>query len=268
MTTRLGTDTVSRRGFLGAAAVGAAALPAAGALVRQDTGTLGDRFPSQDYESVRETVGASHGNIARVRELVGARPALAKSAVDWGFGDWESAIGAASHVGNREVAEYLLAHGARPDIFTVAMMGWVDAVRGMVTAQQGVQRLRGPHGFTLAHHARVGGDEAALVREYLDELGDADRAYERVELDDAAVAVYVGRYVTGAMRFEVLTNRFGVAINVDGGITRTIIPVGDHTFHPVGAEHVRVVFGVSDGAARTVTIHDPGPIVTATRANP
>jgi hypothetical protein len=49
-------------------------------------------------------VGASHGNLARVNELVLAHPALANAAWDWGFGDWETAIGAASHVGNKQIA--------------------------------------------------------------------------------------------------------------------------------------------------------------------
>src|SRR3981189_427031 len=76
-----------------------------------------DMFPAQPPDLVREMVAVSHGNIARVRELVGARPSLARAAWDLGFGDWEEAIGAASHVGNREIAEYLIAHGARPSLF-------------------------------------------------------------------------------------------------------------------------------------------------------
>ena len=56
----------------------------------------------------------AHGNVRRVRELVEDRPSLAKASWDWGFGDWEDALGAASHMGNREIAEYLIGHGARP----------------------------------------------------------------------------------------------------------------------------------------------------------
>ncbi|MEQ8770789.1 MAG: hypothetical protein RIB60_09815 [Phycisphaerales bacterium] len=267
MTKSIETDALTRRGFIGIAAVSAAALPAAGALTRrEEPPALGDRFPSQEYEAVRDTVAGSHGNVPRVTELVEARPALARATIDWGFGDWESAIGAASHVGNREIAALLISHGARPDIFTGAMMGWVDAVRGMVTAQPGVQRLLGPHGFTLAHHARVGGDDAALVREYLDELGDADNAYERPELSEAEQAVYTGTYEHASGTLEVLVTRFGLAIKSGTGFSRTLVSLGAHAFHPVGAEHVRVIFEVRDDAARSVTIHDPGPIVTATRA--
>src|SRR5687768_11783515 len=56
-------------------------------------------FPSQDPNAVREVVGASHKDFEKVQALVKSRPALAKASWDWGFGDWETALGAASHVG-------------------------------------------------------------------------------------------------------------------------------------------------------------------------
>lgn len=62
----------------------------------------------QQAEVVKEMVTASHGNLNRVRELVEARPALAKAPRDCGFGDWEAAIGAASHVGNAKSRSFLM----------------------------------------------------------------------------------------------------------------------------------------------------------------
>ncbi len=101
----------------------------------EDQATRNQRSPvldphllSQDPKLVKETVAVSHGNLPRVRELVEASPALAKATWDWGFGDWETALGAASHTGRREIAELLIAHGARPDIFTFAMFGQLDVV--------------------------------------------------------------------------------------------------------------------------------------------
>ena len=102
-------------------------------------------------------VAVSHGNVARVRELLSNRPALANASWDWGYGDWESALGAASHVGNQEIARLLLAAGARPTIFSAAMLGQVETVRAFVAASPGVQKTRGPHGLTLLSHARAGG---------------------------------------------------------------------------------------------------------------
>ncbi len=93
--------------------------------------------PSQDPRFVRETVLYAHSDAQRVLELVEARPELSNSAIDWGFGDWESAIGAAAHMGRRDIAEILLAHGARPDIFTYAMLGRLEAIKAMVEGIEG-----------------------------------------------------------------------------------------------------------------------------------
>ncbi|MCH8004828.1 MAG: ankyrin repeat domain-containing protein, partial [Planctomycetes bacterium] len=45
---------------------------------------------------MEEVVRYSHFDIDAVHELITDRPALAKASWDWGFGDWESALGAAS----------------------------------------------------------------------------------------------------------------------------------------------------------------------------
>ena len=104
------------------------ALPAGAA----NEGSLFYRYPSMNDEMVSTIVGASHGNFDKVKELVSLRPELAGAAWDWGFGDWETALGAASHVGRRDIAEFLISNGARPDIFTFTMMGMLRSVQDMV----------------------------------------------------------------------------------------------------------------------------------------
>jgi hypothetical protein len=152
---------LTRRLFVGLPAAGLATLlpstlhgqpPAAAAPV--DPGT--DWLPRQDPALAKEVVGVSHGNLARLRELVERQPALARASVDWGFGDWETALGAAAHTGRREIAELLLANGAPPSLFSAAMLGQVDVVRALVAARPGVQGMLGPHGITLLAHARTG----------------------------------------------------------------------------------------------------------------
>jgi len=145
-------------------------------------------YPSHDPDLVRSMVGASHGRTERVRELLSRHPALAKAAWDWGFGDWETALGAASHTGQREIAELLIKHGARPNIFTFTMMGQIDVVRAIIHANPGIQRLHGPHGITLLSHAKAGGEQAATVAEYLMELGDADIGYDSVAIPEPSFA--------------------------------------------------------------------------------
>ncbi len=111
-----------------------------------------------------EIVSVSHFSYERVKGLLDQSSDLAKAGRDWGFGDWETALGAASHTGNRDIALLLIEHGARPDIFTFAMLGQTDVVRALIEAQPGVQRIPGPHGITLAAHARAGGEAAPRPR--------------------------------------------------------------------------------------------------------
>src|SRR5437762_14165261 len=111
----------SRRRFLQFAAVTAPAAALFGQETAFASANVADAFPSQPRELVEEMVVVAHGNVARVKELVGRQPTLAKATFDWGFGDWETALGAASHVGNRDIAELLLSNGAHPTIFSAAM---------------------------------------------------------------------------------------------------------------------------------------------------
>lgn len=67
---------------------------------------------------VEEFVGKSHGDLERVKELLAQEPALINAAWDWGGGDWETGLGVAAHMDRSNIANYLLEHGARLDLFT------------------------------------------------------------------------------------------------------------------------------------------------------
>src|SRR5687768_13455199 len=64
---------------------------------------VGARYPSIEDSIVSEVVGVSHFNLDRLKVLVDARPELSRATWDWAYADWESAIGAASHVGRRDI---------------------------------------------------------------------------------------------------------------------------------------------------------------------
>jgi len=96
----------------------------------------------------------AHGYADALRRALEHDRTLANAAVDWGGGDWESALGAASHVGNREIAELLLAHGARLDLFAAAMLEMVDVVRAALEARPELRDATGPHGIPLRAHAK------------------------------------------------------------------------------------------------------------------
>ena len=256
-------ESISRRGFLGLAPVMPFAFQTGGA-PQATAPSPGASFPAQDPDLVRDTVGASHGNLARVKELVSARPALARASWDWGFGDWETAIDAASHVGNRPIAEYLIANGARPTIYTAAMMGQLAIVKGWVESVPGVQRNRGPHGITLLAHARNGGAGAAEVLKYLESLGDADPRYTDLPVGDADQAAIVGEYAFGpgaTERLKVAKNARGIlTIQRPGLSERNMVHQGALAFIPVGAEAVRIRFEVADGKSQALTVED-GPLM-------
>ena len=256
--------SVTRRAFLAVA-------PAA-ALLPSTTLRLGpavpETFPAHPPELAREMVGASHANVERVRELLALRPSLANAAWDWGFGDWETALGAASHVGTIEIAEMLLAAGARPTIFSAAMLGQLDVVKAFVAAAPGIQRTRGPHGITLMAHARAGGDRAAGVAAFLQSLGDADVPFPAEPLDDATRDALVGTYVFGAGatdRFAVTAHpRFGLQLAREGRSAGRLVYLGSRTFHPVGSSVVRITFAPGSPAPSLVIV-DGDINLTATR---
>lgn len=260
------SGSISRRGFLGVAPVIPFALdrqsPAAAAP------QAGPGFPAQDAALVKEIVGVSHRDLARVKELVSARPALARASWDWGFGDWETPIDAASHVGNRPIAEFLIANGARPTIFTAVMMGQLAIVKALFEATPGLQRMRGPHGLTMVSHARAGGAAAAEVLKYLESLGDADPRYPDAPLTDAEYAAIAGEYTFGAAaseRFTVARNARGILTIARSGDARNLFHHGGLVFNPAGAEAVKIRFEVADARAQAVTVQDGPLVIRATR---
>jgi hypothetical protein len=106
-----------------------------------------------DPALVQAFVGSAHGDLDQVRELLAREPTLVNAAWDWGSGDWETGLGAASHMRSHEIAIYLLDNGARLDIFAAAMLGYVDVVRSMLDARPDLRDAKGPHGIPLAAHA-------------------------------------------------------------------------------------------------------------------
>jgi hypothetical protein len=126
--------------------------------------------PALELNLVQEFVGVAHGNFARVKELLEQEPALVNATWDWGGGDFETALGAASHMGSRQIAIYLLEHGARLDIFAAAMLGKLEIVKAALAAYPDAIDIPGPHGIPLIDHAEAGGEEAKAVVDFLKSL--------------------------------------------------------------------------------------------------
>lgn len=127
--------------------------------------------PKLDKKLVEEFVRVSHGKLSIVKNLLKEHPNLLNAAHDWKFGDFETGLGAASHVGNKEIAEYLINKGAQGNVFTLALFGKTNILKAMIEFSPSLLYAKGPHGLTLLHHANKGGDDALETKEYILSLG-------------------------------------------------------------------------------------------------
>ena len=117
-----------------------------------------DRGPALAADLAKEFVVAGHANLKRTKELLELQPGLLNACWDWGGGDFETGLGAAAHMGQRDIARFLLENGARLDLFAAAMLGKLDIVKAALTAFPEAVHIPGPHGIPLIAHARAGGD--------------------------------------------------------------------------------------------------------------
>lgn len=234
----------------------------------QPPAPVAEWVPRQDPALAKEVVGKSHSDLARVRELVERHPALARAAIDWGFGDWESALGAAAHTGRREIAEFLLAHGAQPTMFSAAMLGQLDVVKAFVAASPGIQATPGPHGITLLSHARAGGPAAAAVLAYLESVGGADTRTPTTPLSPADRDAVVGQYGFGSGprdHFVIDVRNDQLGITRPDSDRRNLLHSGDLVFFTPGVPDVKVAFAREGGRVTRFTIADPAVVLTAVR---
>ena len=223
-------------------------------------------FPSLHPSLMKDVVGLSHSNLARVKEMVQQHPALAKASWDWGYGDHETALGAASHVGQRAIAELLLDHGAPPTLFSAAMLGQLEVVRAFITATPGVQKIRGPHSLSLMVHAKAGGPAAAAVVAYLESVGDAALPLTDEPLSADERAMLNGRYLFGDRArdsFTIETKPNQVSMVRAGASARFLRHLGRLEFAPPGAPAVRIRFEREGEKIVALTVADPDIVVRA-----
>ncbi len=116
------------------------------------------RKPPLEPNLVWDFVKVGHGNLPKVKEMLASEPMLINAMWDWGAGDWETALGGASHTGNRDIALHLLDNGARYDAYCGAMLGETDVVLALLRAHPALANARGPHGYTLLYHVGYSGN--------------------------------------------------------------------------------------------------------------
>ena len=129
---------------------------------------MSERPDPLDAGIVQAFVLNAHADLDAVRAAVHGEPRLVNATWDWGAGDFETALGAAAHMGRRDIALFLLEQGARLDLFAAAMLGYVDVVRAAIESNPAVVDTPGPHGIPLLAHAPAGGEQARHVAALLE----------------------------------------------------------------------------------------------------
>ncbi|MFM9908243.1 MAG: hypothetical protein ACKVOW_02775 [Chitinophagaceae bacterium] len=122
-------------------------------------------------EKVKEFVSVGHNNLEKVKTLLEEFPSLLYATWDWGGGDFETALEGAGHVGTKDVANHLIGLGARTNLFVLTMLGKTQIVKAYLDTYPQYLNAKGPHGFTLLHHAQRGGEDAKELLEYLQSKG-------------------------------------------------------------------------------------------------
>lgn len=167
--------TMDRRHFLATTTLGFP-LIGSSALFAQET--MKAAKPAQlAPELVKEFVRVGHNNLPEVQRMLKEQPGLLNASWDVGGGDFETALEGAGHVGDRDIAEYLISQGARANLFVLTMLGHTAIVKELLALYPPLLRSKGPHGLTLLHHATRGGKPAKELLEHIQGLGLTDMKF-------------------------------------------------------------------------------------------
>ena len=163
---------MNRKNFLQHAIIGTGSIIAVPYLLSGQTiPSVAPKGDPLSPEKVKEFVVAGHSNLDKVKELLVEFPTLLYATWDWGGGDFETGLEGAGHMGNKDIANHLIGIGARTNLFVLTMLGKTQIVKPYLETYPQYLTARGPHGFTLLHHAQKGGDEAKELLDYLQSKG-------------------------------------------------------------------------------------------------
>lgn len=146
-----------------------------------------------DPETVRAFVAAGHSDLERVQAMLAEQPELLDMPHEWSPGDTETAVQAAAHVGNRPIAELLLARGAPLAICTAAMLGRTADVERLLAEDPERIDEHGAHRIPLLAHAALSGDPelVALLHGRGARDGVAFAFHNAARRGNAAIARYL-----------------------------------------------------------------------------
>jgi ankyrin repeat protein len=239
---------------------------------------LPEQYPAYSGELIKAIVTVAHFDLSKLKDLIDPHPHIVKSAWDWGFGDWETPLGAACHMGRHDIAEYLLSKGATPSLFSWVLFGDLPMVQEIIQHEPGIQRVGGPHSISLLAHARMGGKQSEAILEYLHSLKDADSARPIALTDEARTSICgTYRFGTGPSQLvEVIddvrpyqnspmyTYPPQLTWTRQGTMGRPLFHVGNKVFYPAGAPSIEIRFEQHTDA-EIMTVRDGGAVLTASR---
>ncbi|GGJ46543.1 ankyrin repeat domain-containing protein [Deinococcus roseus] len=109
-------------------------------------------------EEQNSFVMAAHHDLNKVKQLLRNIPGLVHARASWN----ETPLGAAAHVGNKDIMAFLIEAGAKPDICTWAALGNLDEVMKTVQKHPECVQARGAHNLSVVFHAIMGGNFEVL----------------------------------------------------------------------------------------------------------
>ena len=139
---------------------------------------------SADEATINDLVGNAHGNLIEVQQLLAAKPEWINRSAVWN----ETPVQAAAHMGNRQIAEYLLDGGAPLDVFVAAMLGRRDDVERFIKSDPELIHARGVHEMPLLYFAAAG-DQQDVVEWLLQRGADVNDGRGQNTALHAAVAL-------------------------------------------------------------------------------
>jgi ankyrin repeat protein len=121
---------------------------------------------------IAEFVLAAHNDLAKVQFLHRQNPALLNACY---LKFDETALQAAGHMGERDIANYLLTAGAPLTVFAAAMLGETEAVREFLQENPDLANAKGVHRISLFYHAALSGktEIMQLILNYGGSIDDA-----------------------------------------------------------------------------------------------
>lgn len=106
-------------------------------------------------EEANNFIITCHHNLEAVKQQVAATATIVNV---YNPAANETALGAAGHMGNRPIAEYLLENGAELELAAAAMLGMKDKVAEWLAKDASLAASGGAHGISVAFHAAMSND--------------------------------------------------------------------------------------------------------------